>query len=493
MSGHPILRALAFAASTALLVTALAVPATAGQGLPAVVETVKRFAPVLAFDSSQQGYPMSAEVFFERMLREERNAAESEVTWVGRQADRSLEPPLGYTYSRVPSSRDSSSDNWYWTVQTAPGEKNLLNRGTRPTYYSVAPHPNGALRIMYWWFYGYQYPCNPTLVGGSGAHFGDWERVMVTTTTDRRQVESVTYWQHGGWYTRTPGPLVAGRPLVFVGKDSHGSYHYSREVAAFNHSCFYWDDIRSPNGAVPYSPPARGAKTDYWWTSTSPLVKLPKVKDQSTEDWMFADRVGQRWGNTALLVQSWKWGPTVSFYCASAGGFFKCDGPWYWTSASAVGTHPTKETAPNWTMAACNGNGGNTSSKDGCSKNQAPLWAVGMGTLKANKFVWAKRIGVKFVIDRVDRLQTSAARNAKLYGTLPKGFSWVVDSKVACLISDRTKLWCNLGLMPIEDDAITVRVHAKKRPGAYRAVLRAAVIWPDLQQSVKTRFVFQKR
>jgi hypothetical protein len=250
-------------------------------------------------------------------------------------------------------------------VQTT--DKTTLNGGTRPTYYAVADHADGSLRIMYWWFYGYQYPCNVSPIRESGAHMGDWERIMVTTTPDRTEVESVTYWQHGGWYTRTPGPLVAGRPLVYVGKDNHGSYHYRNEMQVFAHSCPYWDDIRSPNGPIPSSPPPSGASTDYWWTSTSPLLELSTADGLVTQEWMKADRIGEVWAPTGDTITQWSWGPTISWLEL---------GRTRWTQETAVSTHPTGR-MPDWSMAPCLGNEGMLGTPDGCSKSVAPLWRRG--------------------------------------------------------------------------------------------------------------------
>jgi hypothetical protein len=42
--------------------------AMADPSAPTVDASVEHFAPVLAFDSSANGYPMDAQVFFERML-----------------------------------------------------------------------------------------------------------------------------------------------------------------------------------------------------------------------------------------------------------------------------------------------------------------------------------------------------------------------------------------------------------------------------------------
>jgi hypothetical protein len=130
-------RTLVAVTMASLVATIISVPSTAAT--PTVDAAAKRFAPVLAFDSSQNGYPMDAQVFFDRMLSAKRDGGT--ITWVGRQADKSLPPPKGYEYSGVPSSWVAYLDplhlvrarNWYDVVQTT--EKRSLNGGTRPTYY----------------------------------------------------------------------------------------------------------------------------------------------------------------------------------------------------------------------------------------------------------------------------------------------------------------------------------------------------------------------
>ena len=106
----------------------------------------------------------------------------------------------------------------------------------------------------YWWFYGFQYPCN-TLpdAANDGAHNGDWEHLWVTTNSTRDAIEAVTFFQHSGWYTRRSGgfEMAGDRPMVYVGKRSHGSYD-NRCTALQGctdvpgSSCGYWADFRNP-------------------------------------------------------------------------------------------------------------------------------------------------------------------------------------------------------------------------------------------------------
>ncbi|HSO47107.1 MAG TPA: hypothetical protein VLQ68_04160, partial [Rhizobiaceae bacterium] len=137
-----------------------------------------------------------------------------------------------------------------------------------------------------------------------GAHYGDWEQVMVTLTEDQNAVAAVTFYQHAGWYTRIAGPrdapcTVVGRcegfsgfrrngerPVVYVGKVAHGSFHYDKSSGLGNVTgakCLYFEDYRNPAGDA-----------DYFPTHTSALVDLGTDK----EGW-----------NAAIGDQQFMWGP----------------------------------------------------------------------------------------------------------------------------------------------------------------------------------------
>jgi hypothetical protein len=170
----------------------------------------------------------------------------------------------------------------------------------------------GQLRIIYWWFYGYQHSCQIGFfcIDGGGAHRGDWEWVVVTTSNDRRRIAAVTYKQHRGWYTkvhsergdqkrkhtflnlslhdqcyadgepceadedcdshwRTQQPgywklnglesqvcepaedervRADGHPVVYAGKIAHGCYHDDGGENCV--SCCYYQDPRNPDYAM---------------------------------------------------------------------------------------------------------------------------------------------------------------------------------------------------------------------------------------------------
>lgn len=228
---------------------------------PQELALAQRFAPILMFDRAGQGYPMSAQIYYEHMQ------------------------------ARDPLIFDAALG------EKAPGiEQGTLDRGA-PTYYQVQASQS-QVRITYWWYYGLQHACNDTPFSNSGRHHGDWERIMLTLREDRSAIAAVTYYQHGLWYTRIAGPrdapctpsgtgrcagsygfpTEAERPIVYVGKIAHGSFHNTPGGPG---GCGYWEDYRNPSG-----------ENDRFETWTN-------LVDMSTdqEAWMVADRAASlRWG-----------------------------------------------------------------------------------------------------------------------------------------------------------------------------------------------------
>ena len=93
-------------------------------------------------------------------------------------------------------------------------------------------------------------------------HGNDWEGVSVFVKSGR--VQKVKYYQHNGFYTRRRGKFerIGERPVVYVGKVAHGSYHAKCTgkcsvklfftkgcLGSVNYcqgGCGYWDDFRNP-------------------------------------------------------------------------------------------------------------------------------------------------------------------------------------------------------------------------------------------------------
>lgn len=213
---------------------------TAEQIFGATVELlVEEFAPQLRFDSGGQAcsgpdtFPMSAQDYYEEIIKTE-----------------------------IYKSSHSEVSN---------GDSNTVEYDLVPTYWMAFRYGN-QIRIVYWWFYGYQYPCDCV----SGSHNGDWEHVMVILSEDTTRIGAVVFYQHSGWYTRLPQRdgisfYEQTHPVVRVGRASHGSYHNKQTVFQ---TCCYWEDKRNDWGP--------------WMNTWNNLVRLRPALEGG-EEWMSAD------------------------------------------------------------------------------------------------------------------------------------------------------------------------------------------------------------
>ena len=131
-----------------------------------------------------------------------------------------------------------------------------------PVFYEVDTC-NGQTVYTYWLWYGWQRPCIRFFDDGHG---NDWEHVSVYVNPKTKKVAQVVFYQHRGYYTRGYGKFESegDRPVVYIGKVAHGSYHshcsgrcslrqfFSSIKGCFGHvefckgGCGYWDDFRNP-------------------------------------------------------------------------------------------------------------------------------------------------------------------------------------------------------------------------------------------------------
>jgi hypothetical protein len=214
----------------------------------------EKFAPQLRFDKAAWTFPMSAQEYF----------------------DNNIESSVG------PIENTDSS-----TLTAA--DPNLVP----PTYFKAFKIGN-QIRIVYWWYYGWQPGCWEPFVEVVGYHDGDWEKVMVILSEDTSRVVAVTFWQHSGWYTRLaqgadknrflgasyqPGlELYGDHPVVYVGKGQHGSYHNQGGWgdAVFGQGlayCHYLDDWRNNEG-----------RSDLWLNCQNNLKSLADFEEQWMEE-----------------------------------------------------------------------------------------------------------------------------------------------------------------------------------------------------------------
>jgi hypothetical protein len=232
----------------------------------------QKFAPRLRFDSAIHGYPMSAQTFY----------------------DQAVAVPQTYRVENL--------------------DYSTIANNSVPTYYQTI-RCGDQLRIMYFWFYGYQSTCD----GISGSHNGDWERVMVTLSDDSSQIAAVTYYMHGKRYTRLAArggfEVEDGQhPVAYVGKSSHASFHAQ---GGSSNTCLPWEEYRN-NG--------NGTHMDTW----NNLVNL----ESNGEPWMLADRAGGfEWGDDGVSTHPTTDGPSCDMNAAD----WSFTVPTWWRSQCQIG------------------------------------------------------------------------------------------------------------------------------------------------------------
>lgn len=317
--------------------------------------SVRKFAPVLMFDGSYRGVPMSAQEYFEKVMNFLPPVIDSELgtitwttPWYG-PGDWDPEIPFIWKCSGDGVIYVCSRDECICGMENS--NFSSLTSGSVPTYYKVIKDGEGRLRIDYWWFYGFQHACSYVTgcPGNDGSHHGDWEHLQVTTDANRTQADYVTFPFHGDWYTRAAGgfsvdPETGLRPMVYVGKLGHGSYHDQTKsgwMAGTPHHCCEYADYRNPHSDTT------------WWNTYDNLVALAG----NSEPWMLADRVGSpyEYNGAEYTITAWRWGPHIS-YC-NFGGDWCSD----WEHNYAPGTHPTIGYSTNpplgWEAHSCSAEG----------------------------------------------------------------------------------------------------------------------------------------
>ncbi|MEZ4295884.1 MAG: hypothetical protein R3B70_12990 [Polyangiaceae bacterium] len=241
--------------------------------LSSVHLAARKFAPRLRFDSAIHGYPMSAQTFYEQAVA----------------------APQTYRVENL--------------------DYGSIANNSVPTYYQ-AIKCGDQIRLMYWWFYGYQSECDAF---GNGTHNGDWEHVMVTLSEDASSMAAVTYWMHGKRLTRLAArggfSVEDGtHPVVYVGKASHASFYGQ---GGSSNTCLPWEEYRN-NG--------NGTHMDSW----NYLVDL----NGNAEPWLAADRAGGfDWGAGGVGTHPTTDGPSCDLNAAD----WSFEVPTWWHSQCKVG------------------------------------------------------------------------------------------------------------------------------------------------------------
>ena len=137
-----------------------------------------------------------------------------------------------------------------WAKSSNNGQCRSTLDSNAPIYYQMTSC-SGTTVYTYWHWYGWQNKCDCC----SGAHDNDWEHISVYVKNN--QADKVIFHQHVGHYTRRRGEFERSeeRPIVYVGKNAHGSYHVHcngkgwwspNKVTFCPGGCGYWDDYRNP-------------------------------------------------------------------------------------------------------------------------------------------------------------------------------------------------------------------------------------------------------
>jgi hypothetical protein len=313
-------------------------------------ELAEKFAPLLKFDSkaSEYGYPSSAGAYYQKVYLDRVPVQPEPLPW-----SCSIIRVVDNVIFEEPYSCEKQLANL-----EALDNLNLetIKRNEIPTYFKVLKNPDGGfgsgqVRIMYWWFYAYQRTC----FLGWGSHATDWERVMVTLTEDRSDIAAVTFWQHGGWYTRIKGPhykqcnpIGTGRcggnrgfekygdhPVVYVERVAHGSNHESNSYGPGG--CGYWEGFRSGTGGEMET-----------WNNLVPLD--PTRAPEQEKAWMIEDGdTGVGWINNPMKnPPTWEMPACEgsSTWLAGTSGCYKSEG---WAGDQQEAWTILKKCEPNYT------------------------------------------------------------------------------------------------------------------------------------------------
>ena len=172
-----------------------------------------------------------------------------------------------YSYVPIYKFDGSSSDYCYPDWPSSENDYvcvNTLNPNA-PVFFEVDTC-DGLTVYTYWLWYGRQKTCIIDAI--YGGHGNDWEDVSVHVNPNDGKVVKVVYHQHNGYYTRRHGTYEAKgeRPVVYVGKIGHGSYHahcdgqcsftefFTKGCAGSVNfcpgGCGYWDDFRNPGPSL---------------------------------------------------------------------------------------------------------------------------------------------------------------------------------------------------------------------------------------------------
>jgi hypothetical protein len=219
-------------------------------------DLLKRFQPVLRYDSNEQFFADSAAQFTEAPGIELRRAPPAPGTSgavIARSVPAGAEPKLtlaflgpkaygnGETAERTDVIGLQGKDYRGRYVRLRKARRDLNNR-----MYGHAVEVGGDVWLQYWLWYFYN---DYQLALGLGTHEGDWEMVQLRIREGEPDV--AVYAQHRGgqkraWADVEKHPSDPDRPVVYVARGSHGAY-FERGF----HPTEAWYDIADGKRAAP--------------------------------------------------------------------------------------------------------------------------------------------------------------------------------------------------------------------------------------------------
>jgi len=196
-------------------------------------DLLKRFAPVLRYDSNEQYFVDSAAQWTDcpgNELRRKDVAGGKTGAVIASAVPVAGEPELTLGFLGADGYANGEPFREGDLIGN-PGkryrEEYVQLRSERPelknVMYGRAVEHNDRLWLQYWFWYFYN---DYQLAFGAGTHEGDWEMVQLRThpTEDRPDVAVYAQHRHGEKRSWAQVEKVGERPLVYVGRGSHASY-----------------------------------------------------------------------------------------------------------------------------------------------------------------------------------------------------------------------------------------------------------------------------
>lgn len=198
-------------------------------------ELLRRFAPVLRYDSNEQYFVDSAAQWTEcpgNELRRKDVAEGEQGEVIASAVPAGGEPKLTLRFLGSPEHGYENGEPWEDTDLIANPGKNYREeyvrlRTERPELKNVmygrhVTH-NDRLWLQYWFWYFYN---DYQLALGAGKHEGDWEMVQLRMHPSEERPDLAVYAQHRYGEKRSWSEVerVGERPVVYVSRGSHASY-----------------------------------------------------------------------------------------------------------------------------------------------------------------------------------------------------------------------------------------------------------------------------